>query len=113
MIQQEQIAISFTCIGIIVGIGIASIPRKFDRRSRSKEDRLVSILESMVFLLLHSDSRMIRGMVAENYRGIERATKNDGLADMEVTLKGYHAGIAREHEHRMKKDPNFHGRYDD
>ncbi len=84
---------------------------QWPRKKRTKEDQLISILESMVFLLLHNDSNLIRGMVAENYRGIERATKNDGLADMEITMKGYHASVAHQHEFAQQvKNQRFHGR---
>jgi len=110
MNQVIENAVSFTLIGIIIGIAIMkAIPPP---AKRTDSDKLISILESMVFNLLHSESGYVRRTVARDYRSIERASKNGGLDSMENSMKTMHQEIAAWHE-RKEKDNGLHSRFDD
>lgn len=111
MNQVIETAITFTVIGGAIGAAIMHAMRA-PYEARTESDKLISILESMVFVLLHSESGYIRRLVARNYRSIERAAKNDGLNAMESQMKQMHHEVAAWHE-RKDKDSGLHSRFDD
>lgn len=112
MNQVIEVAISFTCIGGVLGTAIHKLVTERDKPIRTESDKLISILESMVFVLLHSESNFTRRMVASKYRSIEREAKNDGLTKLEGYMKAMHEDVAKWHE-RKDKTPDLHGRWDD
>lgn len=72
--------------------------KRLFKKKRSDEDLLISILDSMVFVLLHekTTTQTLTKMVVHTlYRNIQREAKNGRLEQLELKMKGIHQMVTQ------------------
>lgn len=73
------------------------------RKKRSDTDRLVCTLDSMVFVLLHTNSNLNRWLVQQMYASIPREAVNGRLESIEMKMALLHERVSQELEERSQE----------
>ena len=72
-------------------------------KRRSEVDRIASILDSMTFILLHTENATIRAAVGVLYGMIPREAKNGRLQDLELRISMLHRMVTEDLERQERR----------
>lgn len=71
-------------------------------KRRSDVDRIASILDSMTFILLHTENAAIRATIGTVYRMLPKEAKNGRLQSLELRISMLHRMVAEDLERQER-----------